>query len=258
MLIDAHVHLDKYEDEQIGEVLEEIERLGILTMSVSVDPESFRRTESIARICSLVVPAFGIHPEEAPQHADDLDAVEHLVERSPMVGEIGLDHRFVTDADQYDAQRRVFARLLDLAVDLGKLVNLHTAGAEQETLSMLTERGVDRVIVHWYSGPLDVLTRMIDAGYMFTVGVEVRHSDHVREVARLIPDDSLLTETDNPGGLAWVTGERGRPSHLADVVEELAELRGLSEEDLRSLVRANLDRLLTGDAHLESWRSLLE
>ena len=78
MFVDAHAHLDKYDDKRIEEVLSEIEGRRILTMSVSVDPASFLRTESIAARSHLVVPSFGIHPEQAP----DLRGLAHPRSRS--------------------------------------------------------------------------------------------------------------------------------------------------------------------------------
>ncbi|CAN5787848.1 TatD family hydrolase [soil metagenome] len=215
MLIDAHSHLDKYGDEEIGDVLETIAQDRILTFSVAIDVDSFLRTELIAAQESLVIPGFGIHPSEATRYVDGLDDVEALVARSPFIGEIGLDHEFVTDSSQYGAQRMVFDRFLAWAAAESKLVNLHCTGAEQDTADMLGESGVERVIVHWYAGPLDVLAQLAAIGCMFTVGVELLHSEHIRDVARAIPSRQLLTETDNPGGQRWLTGESGYPPSWA-------------------------------------------
>lgn len=256
MLIDAHTHLDKYGDE-LEEVLGSLEERRILTVNVAVDPESFAVAESIAARSDLVVASFGVHPWEAPAWVGRLDEVERLIERSPMVGEVGLDHRFVEDADQYDAQREVFRHFLVRAVEQEKVINLHCSGAEAETLSMLSEHGNERVIVHWYSGPLDVLAEMIAAGFVFTVGVEVLVSDHIRQVAKLIPDDKLLTETDNPGGHRWLTGEVGMPEHLERVIEEIARVRGRTGEEIEAMVEDNLSRLVSDDPHLSDWASPL-
>lgn len=164
MLVDAHAHLDKYDNEQIGEVVADIERRRILTLSVSV--VSFARAEAIAARSALVVPSFGIHPEQAPSFVDDVAGIGSLVDRSPMIGEIGLDHRFVTEVAHYGPQREVFASMLEWARTQEKVVNLHCVGAEQETLDMMRSRGIERAIIHWYSGPLDVLADMIAAGYL--------------------------------------------------------------------------------------------
>jgi len=253
VLIDAHAHLDKYRDDEIDGVLAAIERDRILTLSVAEDPASFSRAEAIAARSALVVAGFGIHPSVAHEFADSLTEVREHAVRSPFIGEIGLDYRFVTDEAHYGPQRQVFATLLDVARDQGKLVNVHCAGAEQDTAEMLRSHRTERAIIHWYSGPLDVLSQLVAAGYMLTIGVEVMHSSHIRDVARAVPSDQLLTETDNPGGLRWLTGEAGQPSTLNDVVDELARVRGVPAEELAATVYSNMVRLNGDDPMLGRW-----
>ena len=253
MLIDAHAHLDKYEDDEIDGVLAAIEREGIPTLSVADDPASFARAEAISARSALVAAGFGIHPSVAHEFAGSLTEVRDLANRCLFIGEIGLDYRFVTDEASYGPQREVFASLLDLARDQGKLVNVHCVGAEQDTADMLRSHRAERVIIHWYSGPLDVLQGLIAAGYMLTIGVEVLHSGHIRDVARAIPSDQLLTETDNPGGLRWLTGEVGRPQVIVDVVDELAAIRGVRPHELADTVQSNMVRLIGDDPWLSEW-----
>lgn len=258
MFVDAHAHLDTYADDEVGRVLADIETDRILTLGVSVDEESFLRTEAIAAKSRVVVPAFGVHPSEAVRYANALAGVEKMVSRSPLLGEIGLDHRFVTDRSQYDAQRIVFRQFLVWAAEQDKIVNVHCSGAEQETAQMLADHHARRVIVHWYSGPVDVLSGLIEMGCMFTVGVEVLFSDHIRHVARLIPANQLLTETDNPGGLRWLTEETGYPTVVASVVDEVARIREISTAGLVELVRSNMAGLIHGDPHMRPWLSALD
>lgn len=258
MLIDAHAHLDKYDDDDVETLLAQIEQHRILTLSVSVDEASFLRSEAIAARSSLVVPAFGVHPSEAPRFVDSLDELEGIVARSALIGEIGLDHRLVTDASQYGSQRAVFRQFLTWAAEQHKVVNVHCVGAEQETARMLSDHQTERAIIHWYSGPLDVLARMVGMGYLFTVGVEILYSDHIREVARTIPFDQLLTETDNPGGLRWLTEETGYPTVIQSVVDELARVRDLPSASVVDVVQNNLDSLFRDDAHMEPWLARLD
>jgi TatD DNase family protein len=186
-----------------------------------------------------------------------MDTLDEIVDRAPFVGEIGLDYRFVTDAAHYEPQRQVFSTLLRMARDQDKIVNVHCAGAEQDTADLLVSSQIERVIIHWYSGPIDVLNRMIERGFMFTVGIELLHSDHIQEVARTIPDDQLLTETDNPGAMRWLVGEPGTPELVVDIVDELARVRGVSFEDVSSSVQTNLGRLFENDRHLAAWSARL-
>lgn len=257
VLIDAHAHLDHYEADAIDDAVAEIEADGILTVSVSTDPESYRAAQVVASRSPLILATFGVHPWEAPRWDGRLDEIAALAAESPMAGEIGLDHRWVEDPDSYPAQRTVFAAQLEMAVSGDRIVNVHTAGAESETRRMMVEAGVDRAIVHWYSGPVDELAAMVAAGYFFTVGVEVLVSDRIRQIAAEIPDDRILTETDNPGGWPWLTGENTGPTIVHRVIDELARVRDTTPGRIEALVASNLKRLVEDDRRLADWATPL-
>lgn len=254
MLIDAHAHLDRYDDEALDAALAEIAERRILTISTAMDLPSYRRTLEIGERCEFVLPTFGVHPWNAPAYVNRLAELRGAIEQTPMLGEIGLDHRFIEDASRYPAQRLVFEFFLAAAKAQDKIVNLHTSGAEEEILSLLVRYSIHRAIVHWYSGPLDILREMIGQGFYFTIGVEVLHTGHIRAIAREVPSAQLLTETDNPVGERWLTGTAGMPCLIEDVVQALAELRGTTSGDIAETVCTNFARLLENDSRLAEIR----
>lgn len=243
-MIDAHAHLDRY-GEALPRALEQIREYSILTVAVSMDIESFRATQEISRLEPLVLPSFGVHPWEAPRFARDLPRLETLIEDAPLVGEIGLDHFFVKDPGAYPAQAVVFAHFLDLAEEHGKIVNIHTKGAETEVMRHLEGRSLPGIIIHWYSGPFDLVDELLDLGAFFTFGVEVLRSEHIRSLARMIPLERILTETDNPGGWEWMQGEPGFPELLNRVEVSVAGLRGMDRRLLSRQVTENMVGLLS-------------
>ena len=250
IFIDAHVHIDRYDlagEGALESALGEIAHHGILTISNSMDLLSYERNLAIAETCDLVLPTFGVHPWNAPQYARRLDDLLGPVGRSPMIGETGLDHHFVEDASQYPAQRKVFEFFLDAARAQKKIVTLHTKGAERDVLELVDRYEIQRAIVHWYSGPLDILRELAVRGAYFTVGVELLYSAHIQAIAREIPSNQLLTETDNPGGPKGFIGRPGTPVLIKGVVQALADVRGTTVEALAGTVRANL-LALAGDA----------
>jgi TatD DNase family protein len=261
MFIDAHSHVDRYDlvDEQALEsALAEMAQHRILTISNSMDLPSYRRNLEISEMCRLVVPTFGVHPWNAPEYADRLDDLGEAVEQSPMIGETGLDQHFVQDASTYPAQRRVLEFFLAAARAQDKIISVHTKGAEREVLELLDEYEVPRVIVHWYSGPLDIFRELVARGVTFTVGIEVGYSEHVRAIAQEIPSRQLLTETDNPGGPKGFLGGPGMPALVKDVVQAVAEARGTTAEAIIQTVQANLLELIGDDRRLADARMVLE
>jgi TatD DNase family protein len=189
--------LDKYGD-LLEAALREIEDNRIFTVATAMDVPSYVELQKIGERSDLVLPTFGIHPRRAGEYAGQLRDIGRYIEMSPAIGEIGLDFHWVKDTSTYPAQRKVLEYFIAAAAEQNKFVNLHTKAGEKEILDLLEKYDVKRAIIHWYSGPMDILRAMIDFGCYFTIGVEVLYSDYIKEIARTIPDHLLLTETDNP------------------------------------------------------------
>jgi TatD DNase family protein len=249
MLVDAHAHLDHYTD-LLDAALAEIRRHHIFTVSTAMDIPSYLRACEIGARCELVLPTFGIHPWNAPQYADRLAELTPFIEHSPMLGEIGLDFHWVKDASAFPAQRRVLEFFLTAAREQNKIVNLHTKGAEEEILRYLDRFEIPRAIVHWYSGPVDIFRELVARGYHLTIGVEVQSSLHIQALARELPLRQLLTETDNPSGAKWLTGEVGFPHLIRQVVEHIAQLKKTTPAIIAQTVRDNCVGLLQGEPGL--------
>jgi TatD DNase family protein len=256
MLIDAHVHLDKYGD-LLDQALREIEREGIFTVATAMDVPSYQELQQIGHRSALVLPTFGIHPRRAPQYAGGLRELGQYIDTSPAIGEIGLDFHWVKDASEYPAQLKVLEYFFAAAREQKKIVNLHTKGGERQILEHLERYDVTRPIIHWYSGPLDILRALVQFGAYFTIGVEVLYSESIQAIAREIPDRLLLTETDNPGGLKWLKGVVGMPSEIQRVVNELARIKSSTPASMARIVHANFLELIGDDPWLQEERTLL-
>jgi len=249
MLIDAHCHLDRCE-ENLGHALQQIEQHRIFTISNSMDLPSYEKNVKIATASDFVLPVFGIHPWNASEYVSRLQDLDWAISESPMIGEIGLDYYFVNETSLYDDQREVFEYLLRAATNQKKIVIVHTKGAENETLQLLRQYNVERVIIHWYSGPWHILQAMVENGFYFTIGVEVMFSQHIQDIVRYLPLELMLTETDNPGGYNSITGTVGTPLLIINVIEELAKIRGTSEQTIIATVKNNLIRIGGNDSWL--------
>jgi TatD DNase family protein len=253
LIIDAHAHLDLYAvagEAELNAALSEIAVKKIFTISNSIGLVSYKRNLEICRGSRLILPIFGVHPWYAAQVVDQLDELEEAVKESPMLGEIGLDYALVPDQSQFPAQRKVFEFFLTEAHQQNKIVHLHMPGAEADALKLLRQHKITRGVVHWYSGPLDILHELAGEGFYFTVGVEALKSEHIVEIARQIPLERLLTETDGPDGPRSVIGRPGTPGLVVEVLQKLAEIRGFSPQQMESLVEQNLARLFSNDPHL--------
>jgi TatD DNase family protein len=246
MYLDAHAHLDKYEA-QLPQAIKQIEQHEIFTVSVSMDPEAYAKSKAIDEKTRLVVSTFGIHPWNAPTYHAQLEALQPLIDASPMVGEIGLDYHFIAEPEKHALQRDVFVHFVKRGISQNKILNIHSKGAEADVDRILGELGARRAIIHWYSGPIRHLHALSEKGFYFTVGVEVLFSAAIQKIAKAVPSSFLLTETDNPGGYGWLTGALGMPSIITAVVDKLGELRGWSAEETKAIVQQNFFRLVEDD-----------
>jgi len=156
-----------------------------------------------------------------------LKDLDWAIAESPIIDEIGLDYYFVNETSLYDDQREVLEYFFRAGSRQKRIIIVHTKGAESETFRLLKQYNIERVIVHWYSGPWHILKAMVEHGFYCTIGVEVLFSQHIQDIAGYLPAELILTETDNPGGKASLTGTIGTPLLIEDVIGKLAEIKGL-------------------------------
>lgn len=252
--MDSHAHLDGSEfDADREQVIERAREAGVEHMMVIGTGATYAEIGAALPIAERIDGAYsaaGIHPHEA-QHflASDFAELRGMA-RNPRfraVGEIGLDYHY--DHSPREAQREIFIRQLGLARELKLPVLIHCRDAWEDARRILDEHwrsaGLGGVL-HCFTGGREEAFGLMDAGFMvsFAGNLTFKKSDGLREVAREIPADRLLTETDCPF-LAPVPhrGKRNEPAFVAEVLKQLAALRGVSEETLAEQVEVNFKRM---------------
>ncbi|MCP4179676.1 MAG: TatD family hydrolase [bacterium] len=249
MYIDTHSHLDKYSDE-LDQVIEEIQVNKIFTFAVSMDIPSYERNKKIAKRSDLIIPSFGIHPWEAPRYYNRLKSLNLLLSETPVIGEIGLDFHFIKDSSLHMKQYEVFDYCLHIAKAYKKVVNLHTKGAEAKVLERIKKYKLINPIIHWYSGPVNLIENYLEEGVYFSIGVELFFSNHIKEILKHIPIDRILTETDNPGAYRWLTGKTGFPPNIISIVEKIAEYKKISSVDFLIQIEKNFKQVFSTSEYI--------
>lgn len=225
MLVNAHDHLSHYPSQ--GGALQEIERLEITTLAVS---ESIEDYESIPDH-PLISKGIGIHPWQVTPETS-YQGLESYIKDCDFIGEIGLDYYWAKDPAAYPKQREVFEYFLQMAKAHHKISNIHTKGAEGEVLQLLKHYQLRNQIIHWYSGPLDLLDEFLALDCFFTISVDAGHSELTDAIIDHVPHDRLLFETDGPGALEWVTGEPSWPQEILRIRQYVAERKGLNSTEI--------------------------
>lgn len=256
VLVDSHCHLDSAEyDLDRDAVIARAAEAGVKHLLVVGTGASYREIKAALPIAEYVDGAYcaaGIHPHEAGKFlsSSSLAELKDFATRPKFVaiGEIGLDYHY--DHSPRDAQREVLIRQLAVARELKRPVLIHCREAWDDLRQILREHwngaGLGGIL-HCFTGSRDDAFSLLDEGFMvsFAGNITFKNAGNLREVARAIPADRLLTETDCPF-LAPVPyrGKRNEPAYVVEVLRQLAAVRGVSEEDLAALVRLNFERFV--------------
>lgn len=249
MLIDSHAHLEMKEfDPDRKEVIERARLAGVdCIVTVGTNPGLSRKALSIARQYENIYATVGIHPHDVAQAGDQtLDELKLLAEDPKIVayGEIGLD--YFRNISPREKQIEMFAKQLELASELNLPVIIHDRDAHEETLSLVKSSGVCSGVFHCFSGDWAMAKQCIDLGFYISVPgvVTFEKSKVLQEVVRKAPLDSILLETDCP----YLTpvphrGKRNEPSFIVHTAKKVAEITGLTWEDVARKAAANTRKL---------------
>lgn len=263
MFVDSHAHVDGPEfDADRNDVIRRARDAGVsLILNIGTgDPHSgaleraVELAESHARSANFpalsIYTAVGTHPHDARLYDDKAEQIIVELTKRPGViawGEIGLDFHY--DNSPRDVQMEVFRRQLRLACDARLPVIIHTREAEPETIEILrSEWGGSNLlgIMHCFSGSQDLAQKAIELGLSISFSgiVTFKQAEDLRAIAKQVPLDRLLIETDCP----YLTpipfrGKRNEPAYVVEVGRCLAELRGLSVEEIGRITSENFAKL---------------
>ena len=243
MYIDAHTHLDFYKD-NILKAIKDINENKIITLATSMDIESYKKNKEYSKDSKYIKPCFGIHPCKASNYNENLENLIPYIEESEIIGEIGLDYVWVEDKSTYEKQREVFKFILEESIKRNKVVNLHTKGAENEIYTILKKHNYNKVIIHWYSGDLETLTKLINLGCYFTISVDIGYCEYTYNILDKIPLNRLLLETDGPTALQWVNGEYAYPNFIKKVYEKVSKYKNIKISELEKIIEINYNKLI--------------
>lgn len=249
-LIDTHCHIDVEEFAADRDaVLARSRAAGVARMLVpAVAAPGWRFLLDLCRSEAGLLPALGLHPVYLDQHTDaDVVALAEWIgrERPVAVGEIGLDY-FVEELDR-QRQQALFEAQLQVAREADLPVILHVRKAHDQVLSTLRRIRVRGGIAHAYNGSLVQAQQYIDFGFKLGFGgmLTYERSNKLRTLARELPLDALVLETDAPDlTVASHRGERNSPEYLPECLRALAEVRGESPEAVAQSTTRNAEQVL--------------
>lgn len=251
MLIDTHAHLEMPDfDRDLCQVIERARTVGVDNIiTIGSDLSSSKKAAEIASSFDNVFAAVGIHPHEAKSvNEQDYDQVREIIKRPKIVavGEIGLD--YFRHLSPREAQRKVFRRQIQMAREEKLPIIVHIRDSYDEALQILEEErdALPGGVIHCFSGGLKEAMRALNSGFYISVAGPLTYpkSEALRMVVREVPMERLLVETDSPYLTPQVRrGKRNEPAFVIEVAKMVAELKGLSLEDVGRITSLNVFRL---------------
>ncbi len=248
LLTDSHCHLDRL-DEDLDVVLSRARDAGVGSfLCVSINMENVQDVIGIAHRYSRVFASVGVHPNEHQGREPELDELLSLADDPEVIaiGETGLDY-FHSKGDLGWQQER-FRRHVSAAKIIGKPLIIHTRDAAEDTLGIMREERAAEAggVMHCFTGNWGTAARALEMGFYISFSgiITFNSAAELREVAKRVPADRLLVETDSPY-LAPVPfrGKPNQPAYVREVAERLAELRETSLEDIARTTTDNFRTL---------------
>ncbi|TAL51780.1 MAG: TatD family deoxyribonuclease [Nanoarchaeota archaeon] len=241
MYADVHAHLDdKWFAEDIDDVIKRAENAGVKAIIQNgLNQKTNEKSIELSKKYKIIKPALGIYPSETGK---DIDAVCDFIKKHKKIvcaiGEVGLDKTY----ENFDKQKGIFSRMISLAKELNKPISVHSRKAEKETIEQLESEGAKKVHLHCFMGNLEIAKKAIKLGYSFSIPCTIIKGSHFQELVKLVPLKQLLTETDSPY-LGVERGKRNEPANIPQIVEKIAEIKGLELEDAKNILFMNYQQL---------------
>ena len=248
-MIDTHSHINCIEEFTIDEIITNAENNGVEKIILpAAYPSDIDIVFDIANKYENVYGLLGVHPSEVKDWDDNLtDKIKKYSENKKIIGigEIGLDYYW--DKSFNDLQKEVFIKQIKLANELNLPISIHDREAHKDTYDILKEYNKNsQIIMHCFSGSVEFAKECVKEGWYIALGgvVTFKNAIKMKEVAKNIPIENLLLETDAP----YLTpvpyrGKTNQPAYVKYVAEEIARLRDTSFEEIDRITTQNAERV---------------
>ena len=256
-MIDIHAHLCFPDFEKdIDRVVEKCQKeMTAVIASSARYKEGLGILELSKKYPNFIFPSLGYHPTEGTNHEGVIELIKQNKDRIVSVGEVGLDYHWEKDPEKRETQKEIFTTFIGLAKEVKKPLVIHSWDAEQHCFEMVRESGLVCVF-HCFSGSVGLANLIIDEGFYISVSTQVLFSKLIKKIAKTVPLDRLLLETDAPflspfkqnKKLVDSSGfdpKRNHPWNIKLSAEKIAEVKKLPAERILSESEKNAKRIFS-------------
>ncbi|RKD15155.1 deoxyribonuclease [Pelobium manganitolerans] len=238
-MIDTHCHIDLYQ--QPEKILSECEKAGATIITMTNLPSHFEMGFPHVLPFKRIRMALGMHPLYAEQHIREFPTFLKNLHKTSYIGEIGLDFSRKGFSTK-ETQIVTFSKILAEINNQPKILSVHSRRAEKEVLDMLIKNRIQYAIFHWYSGPLNLIDKITEAGYFLSVNPAMIKSESGKKIIQRIPKDKLLTETDGP--FVEIDHRPIKPGEVMGVYRYLSNVWEIPLIEVEKLISNNLKQII--------------
>jgi TatD DNase family protein len=245
---DAHAHLSELQN--LDAVIRRAAQSGLFAItSMGMDVKSNLKTLQLSKDYETssvkVLPALGLHPWGLVETSIEptIAQIRQNIDRIAGVGEVGLDYwlkGIKKDPSIKQVQRSAFKDAIMVAKESDKPITVHSRGAWADCFDMVVELGAKKVIFHWFSGPTELLKKIVDQGFYISATPAIEYSKDHRTAVLNVPLENLLLETDSPVKYGDISSE---PKDVLIPLKEVCKLKGLAMEDVAEKTTENFSRI---------------
>jgi TatD DNase family protein len=247
-MIDAHIHLDHYQDEEIELMLANSANIDYL-LSVSFDLESCKRNLQLSKTYQKIKPAFGYHPEQPLPTTEYLgkllDWMDEHQNEMVAIGEVGLPYYLRSEQKVSFEQNSQYIGLLETFIQLAKVwekpIVLHAVYDDAPVVCDLLEKySVKKAHFHWFKGDKKTITRMIAHGYYISITPDVLYEEEIQQLVHIYPLEQMMVETDGPWPFKGpFLGKMTHPNMMMESICMIAKIKNIPKEKVFKIILQN-------------------
>ena len=245
MFIDIHCHLDLLKD--INKAIERAEEREVeIIITNGINVKNNREVLKLAEENKNIKAAIGIYPIDALELSDsqideEIEFIKENKDKIIAIGEVGMDFKESADKER---QKTTFEKFIRLAKQIDKPIIVHSRKAEKECIEALERLGAKKVILHYFSGNFSLAERAVKNSWFLSIPTAVYYSEHFQKIAKELPLDNLLCETDSPFSHPMKQGQN-EPSNVIYSYKKIALLKGIPLHEVEEKIEENFSRLFS-------------
>jgi len=238
-MIDVHCHIDQFKKPPV--IAREAEGAGVITIAVTSLPEHFKLGYPHLTNYKYIRLALGFHPMLAGKNMFDENLFRSLAAKTSYIGEVGLDFS-EKDTSRRQSQIDVLDKIFKIVNDRPRFISLHSRKAEKSLFDILINHKIKKAVFHWYSGPLNLIDKLVSAGHFFSINPAMIKSKNGQKIIERIPANRILTESDGP--YVTIKGNPAEPKDVRLVIEHLKIIWNKSFEEIDKIVQGNFNAII--------------